>query len=109
MSSGRGAAPLKANPSFVDIQAAITSPTLEPLPNVFLGTPEPPGWETTGFQWVKDTYGAAAVAKKAALWGSTELQSFHEQLTAAISIGYKYIYNRGPRRPRPISRATSCG
>ena len=90
-----GEAALKANPNFEDIEGAVLNSTIEPLVNVISPIPAPNGFSTTGYQWVKDTYGAAAVAKTADLWGSTEQFDFAEQEAAAESIGYKYVYNRG--------------
>ena len=90
-----GEATLKANPNFADVEGAVLNPTIYPLPNVFAPIPAPDGYATTGYQWVKDTYGAAAVQKTADLWGAPEQFDFAEQKAAAESIGYKYVYNRG--------------
>jgi ABC-type branched-subunit amino acid transport system substrate-binding protein len=90
-----GTATLKAHPDFPDIPAFLVSTSVALYPNVFLATPEPPGWPTSGYQWVKDKYGAAAVQKTAFLWGTTEQSTFEAQSAAAASIGYKVIYNRG--------------
>ena len=90
-----GETTLKANPYFEDIEGAVLNSAIEPLANVISPIPAPNGFSTTGYQWVKDTYGAAAVAKTADLWGSTEKFDFDEQEAAAESIGYKYVYNRG--------------
>jgi ABC-type branched-subunit amino acid transport system substrate-binding protein len=86
---------LKANPDLLDLQAAILNPAVFPYPTVYSPAPNPPGNPTTAYQWVKDHYGAAAVAKSASLWGSTEQFSYQEQVAAAESIGYHFIYNRG--------------
>jgi ABC-type branched-subunit amino acid transport system substrate-binding protein len=90
-----GEATLKANPNFEDIEGAVLNSAIEPVANVISPIPAPNGFSTTGYLWVKDTYGAAAVAKTADLWGSTEQFDFAEQEAAAESIGYKYVYNRG--------------
>jgi ABC-type branched-subunit amino acid transport system substrate-binding protein len=90
-----GESTLKANPTFPDIQAAISSTALAAYPNVFLPSPTPPGSYTSGYQWVKSKYGAAAVQKTAALWAEEETQDYKNQSAAAESIGYNYVYDRG--------------
>lgn len=86
---------LTANPDLLDLQAAILNPAIFPYPSVYSPAPNPPGDVTTPYQWVKDKYGAAAIAKSASLWGATEKFDYEEQVAAAESIGYKFIYNRG--------------
>ena len=86
---------LKSHPSFPYIPAFLVNTAYAADPNVFSPVPEPSGWQTTGYQWIKDKYGAAAAQKYAMLWGTTEELNYKEQTGAAASIGYKLVYNRG--------------
>lgn len=86
---------LKANPDFVDLESAVIDSTIEPLPNVFSPEAAPPGYSTTGYQYVKDTFGAAAVAKSATLYSTGAQTAYKEESQTAESIGYKWVYSRG--------------
>ena len=90
-----GDAALKSHSGFPDVPAFLVSTSYAADPNVFSPVPEPSGWITTGFQWVKDNYGAAAVQHFASLWGSTEQMTYDAQAAAAESVGYKVVYDRG--------------
>jgi ABC-type branched-subunit amino acid transport system substrate-binding protein len=90
-----GEATLKANPNLLDLEASLLSPALFPYPNVYAAIPQPPGWATTEYQWVKDKYGTAAIEKTADLYSASSAANFKEEEAAAQSIGYKYVYTRG--------------
>ena len=92
---GCGASTNKTTPTFPDIEGAVLDPSIAASPNVYGAIPAANGYPTTGYQWVKDTYGLAAVQHTADLWGSTEQFDFTIQEAAASSIGFKYVYNRG--------------
>ena len=85
---------LTAHPGFPDVQAAVETPSLISLPNVFAPAPAPSGSATTGFQYVKDKF-PSAITHTAGLYGSAVTQIFDEESNAAKSIGYKYLYSRG--------------
>lgn len=90
-----GLSTLKADPQLPDIEASLLSPALFPLSNVYAPLPQPPGWATTEYQWVKDHYGTAAIQKTADLYSSQSTANYEEERAAAESIGFKYVYARG--------------
>jgi ABC-type branched-subunit amino acid transport system substrate-binding protein len=89
-----GAATLKANPEYPDVPAFIVNTAYASDPNVFSPVPQPPGWPTTGFLWIKNKFGAPAVQKFAALYSSATQMGFQETTAAAESVGYKLVYSR---------------
>jgi ABC-type branched-subunit amino acid transport system substrate-binding protein len=91
---GCGQSVLKANPTFPNLEGYILNPTLLSLPNAFASEVQPPGFMTTGYQYVKDKY-PSAIAATGAIYPTSAVFEFKEQSAAAKSIGYKYTYTRG--------------
>jgi ABC-type branched-subunit amino acid transport system substrate-binding protein len=89
-----GKSVLTAHPGYPDIQGAVLTPAMNALPNVFTPVPSPPGFATTGYQYVKDKF-PADIVHTAALYGAAVTQDYDEQSNAAKSLGYKYVYVRG--------------
>ena len=89
-----GASILQANPSLPDIQAYILNPQLFSLPNAYAASTQPPGFQTTGYQWVKDKY-PQDITHTGSIYLNTAAAEFQEQSSAAESIGYKYVYKEG--------------
>lgn len=92
---GCGDAVLKANPTYADLPAFFVSTTYNNDPNVFSDDPHPPGWPDTGYLYVKDKFGAAAIQKFAILYATTTVDVYNQSAHAAESIGYKLAYSRG--------------
>lgn len=89
-----GQAILKANPNLVDVEGSILNPVLyNGFPNVFSPTPSPPGYTTTGYQWIKDKFPSDITHAAALIPGAALANGKQEDLTAE-SIGYKYVYSR---------------
>jgi ABC-type branched-subunit amino acid transport system substrate-binding protein len=85
---------LKASPSMLYIPAfTINFPELS-LPNVVQSPPQPPGASTLVYKYVRQKYGAAAVAKTAALYSSETTANFQYNKAAAETVGFKYLYER---------------
>jgi ABC-type branched-subunit amino acid transport system substrate-binding protein len=91
---GCGASVLKANPSFPDLEGYVLNPTLLSLPNVFASEVQPPGFFTTGYQYVKDKF-PADIARTGAIYPTSAVFEYKEQTAAAKSIGFNYVYTRG--------------
>jgi ABC-type branched-subunit amino acid transport system substrate-binding protein len=91
---GCGLSILKSDPQLPDIEADILTPDLFSVPNAFAGVTQPPGYMTTGYQWVKDTY-PNDITHTAALFSSESAASANNFRLAAQSIGFKYVYTRG--------------
>jgi len=89
-----GAATLKATPNLPNIEAIIINPQLFSLPNAFAGITQPPGFITTGYQWVKDKY-PNDITKVGSLYPTSAAFSEVEEHDAAQSVGYKYVYSAG--------------
>jgi ABC-type branched-subunit amino acid transport system substrate-binding protein len=90
-----GVQTLKANPSFPDLPALLVSTAYQSLPNVYVPSPQPPGWRDESYLWVKQKYGSAVVQKFAALYATVDQAGFNAQANAAKTAGYKLIYSRG--------------
>lgn len=89
-----GQALLKANPNLIDIEGEVLYPGLyNGFPNVFSPTPLPPGYATTGYQWIKDKFPNDIAHTATLIPGAAEANGKQEDLTAE-SIGYKYVYSR---------------
>lgn len=89
-----GQSVLKANPNFLDVQGAVLYPGLySGFPNVFTPTPLPPGYATTGYQWIKDKFPNDITHAATLIPGAAEANGKQEDLTAE-SIGYKFVYSR---------------
>ena len=89
-----GQSVLKANPNLLDVQGAALYPGLYTgFPNVFTPTPLPPGYATTGYQWIKDRFPNDITHAATLIPGAAEANGKQEDLTAE-SIGYKYVYSR---------------
>ena len=88
-----GQATLKANPSLLDLQGAVLSPALYSLANVYSPTPLPPGYSTTGYEWIKSKF-PNDITKSATLIPGVAETNGKEQILTAQSIGYKYVYQR---------------
>ena len=89
-----GSSMLKSNPNLIDIEAAVLNPTLySGFSNVFSPTPAPPGYATTGYQWIKDKFPGDATHAAALIPGAALANGKQEDITAE-SIGYKYVYSR---------------
>jgi ABC-type branched-subunit amino acid transport system substrate-binding protein len=88
-----GQATLKANPSLIDLQGAVLSPVLYSFPNVFSPTPLPPGYSTTGYEWIKAKF-PNDITKTATLIPGVVQVNGKEQVLTAESIGFKYVYQR---------------
>ena len=85
---------LKANPNLIDIEGEVLYPGLyNGFPNVFTPTPLPPGYLTTGYQWIKDKFPADITHTATLIPGPALANGKQEDLTAE-SIGYKYVYSR---------------
>jgi len=89
-----GQAILKANPNLIDIEGEVLYPGLySGFPNVFSPTPLPPGYTTTGYQWIKDKFPSDITHAATLIPGVAFANGKQEDLTAE-SIGYKYLYSR---------------
>lgn len=86
-----GKAVLEANPDMVDIQALALDPTLYSIPNVYTGSPQPPGAATTGLLYMKQRY-PDAVTHAALLAGQAAAANGREEQLTAESLGYHYLY-----------------
>ena len=84
---------LKQLPTLPDIAALELSPSLYSYTNVFTPAPAPPGFSTTGYQWIKAKF-PKDITKVATLVGAVTAPNGKEQELAAESIGYKYLYKR---------------
>ncbi len=84
---------LASDPSLLDVQGVVLDPSLYSSPNVFTPTPLPPGFITTGYQYMKNKF-PADITKTASLYAGTSVADAKEQELAAQSIGYKYVYTR---------------
>jgi ABC-type branched-subunit amino acid transport system substrate-binding protein len=89
-----GAPTLKANPNLADIEADIINPELFSAPNAFAGITQPPGFITTGYQWIKDKF-PNDITAVGSLYPTSAAFSEAEEHGAAQSVGYKYVYTRG--------------
>lgn len=89
-----GATVVKANPAVPVIPAFFVS-TNWSFSNVIPPIPQPPGWSTTSFLWIKAKFGAAAVQKYADLYSTGTQMGFDENTAAAEAVGYKLVYSRG--------------
>jgi len=89
-----GSPVLKANPDFPDIPAFLVQTNYASYPNVYSANPQPPGWLSTGYLWIKSKFGAAAVSKYAVLYSAPEASAFQNQSGAAKSVGYTVAYER---------------
>jgi ABC-type branched-subunit amino acid transport system substrate-binding protein len=89
-----GQSVLKADPNLIDIEGEVLYPGLyNGFPNVFCPTPLPPGYTTTGYQWIKDKFPNDITHAATLIPGAAEANGKQEDLTAE-SIGYKYVYSR---------------
>jgi ABC-type branched-subunit amino acid transport system substrate-binding protein len=85
---------LKSDPNLIDVQGAVLDPELYTgYPNVFSPAPDPPGYSTTGYQWIKDKFPADITHAATLIPGPAEANGKEQELTAE-SIGYKYVYSR---------------
>ena len=91
---GCGQSVLQANAGFPDLEGYILNPELLALPNAFASEVQPPGFMTTGYQYVKDKY-PTSITATGAIYPTSAVFEFKEQSAAAKSIGYKYTYTRG--------------
>lgn len=89
-----GQALLKADPNLIDIEGEVLYPGLyNGFPDVFSPTPLPPGYATTGYQWIKDKFPNDITHTATLIPGAAEANGKQEDLTAE-SIGYRYVYSR---------------
>lgn len=88
-----GKSVLAANPNLVDVQGTALDPTLYSIPNVFTPTPNPPGFQTTGYAYIKSQF-PNDITHTASLVGSPAAANGKEQQLTAESLGYKYVYTR---------------
>lgn len=91
-SCGKGA--LTAHPNYPDVQGAVLTPSLLTIPNVYQPAPQPAGFATTAYEYVKKLY-PKDITKAGSLYGAAVVQDFNEQNNAAKSVGYKFLYTRG--------------
>ena len=84
-----------ANPGLLDTPAFSANDQLYSMQNVVASTPFPPGFPTSGYLWVKNKYGASAVAKTAALYNDQSPADAGRERAAAETVGFKYLYTRG--------------
>ncbi len=91
---GCGASVLKSDPHLPNLEAYVLTPTLLSYKNTFASEVQPPGFFTTGYQWVKNKY-PNDIASTAAIYPSTAAFEFNEQSDTAKTIGYHYVYTRG--------------
>ncbi len=88
-----GKSVLAANPNLLDVQGSALDPTLYSIPNVFTPTPNPPGYQTTGYAYIKSLF-PNDITHTATLVGSPAAANGKEEQLTAESIGYKYVYSR---------------
>lgn len=88
-----GKSVLAANPNLIDVQAAALDPTLYSIPNMFTPTPDPPGYQTTPYAYIKSLF-PKDITHTASLVGSPAAADGKEEQLTAESIGYKYVYTR---------------
>src|SRR5581483_2694964 len=88
-----GKSVLAANPNLIDVQAATLDPSLYGTPNLFAPSPNPAGFQTTGFQYFKTRF-PNDITHTASLVGSPAAANGKEQQLTAESLGYKYVYTR---------------
>lgn len=91
---GCGTSVLQSNPTFPNLEGYILNPQLLSLPNAFASEVQPPGFMTTGYQYVKDKF-PSAISATGAIYPTAAVFEFKEQSAAAKSIGYNYTYTRG--------------
>lgn len=88
-----GKSVLASDPNLVDVQGSALDPTLYQVPNVFTPTPQPPGFQTTGYAYFKSRF-PNDITHTATLIASPALANGKEQELTAESLGYKYVYQR---------------
>ena len=86
-----GKSVLAANPNLLDIQALELDPTLYSVPNVYAGVPSPPGYATTGLNFIKQKF-PDIITHGAQLSGAAAAVNGKEELIAAEALGFKYVY-----------------
>jgi ABC-type branched-subunit amino acid transport system substrate-binding protein len=87
-----GKAVLAANPTLPYVPA-IMDVSLYSLPNTFAPNPNPPGFSTTYFNYVKSLYPNDITHVGTISSGSNTAIGKEEQITAK-SVGWKYVYSR---------------
>ncbi len=85
---------LNANPQLPAIQASVLQPQVYSIPNAFTGAPNPPGYYTGGFQYIKSKF-PNDITKSATLYSTAAAPESKEQILTAQSLGYNFIYSRG--------------
>jgi ABC-type branched-subunit amino acid transport system substrate-binding protein len=86
---------VKASPQVLNLPGIILDFPLASLPNVVQTVPNPPGNATSGYVWIKQKYGAAAVQEAGTLYPAANPAGAGYQRAAAESVGWKYVYQNG--------------